>query len=229
MRAFSTTLRNHLDARTGLISDLLVWATGINRSTQALETQGFWTGPTDQTITVDGSPRDYAGAGALIQVPPMVSEVGLSVRTTRLMLSPVHPDVAAALEAYELRLQPIEMHVAYSTGVSGNLVDAPVRVFSGLIAGQPRNAGPPGEAVTLELTLLSASVYLTRTLHLRKSDRALQARHPGDRFRRFADVSGVVETVWGDGKARAPFNANPPQAKPASQSGGNSGGHPYGR
>jgi len=43
----------------------------------------------------------------------------------------------------------------------------------------------------------------------------LRARASGDRLRRYADVSGAVETVWGETSARAPKGGGGRQGRKA--------------
>ena len=226
MRNLSTTLQQHLDARSGLNSSLLVWLTAIEKATGQPEQIGFWTGPTDQDFDIEGQIRTYVGVGAVPSVPAMQSEIGLTVRQTRLQLNAVHPDVMATVTLYDLRQQAIQLHVAYSAGIVGNLIDAPVRVYNGIVAEQPSSDPEPGGEFTLELVLLSSAFHLTRSLALRKSDDALQARAPNDRFRRYADVSGFVETVWGSKRAAAP-TPKPESKAPVNENGGPGDGAPF--
>jgi len=201
MRQLSPAIQSHLNARKGMVTNLLFTASGVNKTTLLHEQFRVWTGQTDNVFNVNGSGALYHGLGPIIEVAPLIEEIGLNVRTHRIPLSPLHPQVADALSKYDLRLQPIQLHVVYCDAVAGNVIDDPVLRFSGIISGQPLNEG---ETTTVEIEVLSAAHNLTRSLPLRKSNQALQARQPGDAFRRYIDVSGVIETVWGTQRGTAP-------------------------
>ena len=49
----------------------------------------------------------------------------------------------------------------------------------------------------VELRIASAARALTRKLELKRSDASHRLRS-GDRFRRYAEISGSVSTAWGE-------------------------------
>lgn len=211
MRSLSATIAAHLAARTGLHACLLVWIQAKDRDTGTPETIGFWTGEDHQQFVVDGQSRLYYGAGGLISTPPLVNEVGLKVRSHRLTFSPLAPEVAQAIRGYEPRLAPVWMHLAYFWPDTGQLVDAPVRVFRGRIEKATITTPAIGQKATCEVSLIGAATALTRPLATKKSDNALRARAPADRIRRYIDVSGQVETSWGEKRGTGPATMSPPR------------------
>lgn len=69
----------------------------------------------------------------------------------------------------------------------------------------------PGSGETrCEVTVASSARYLTRTLTLKRSD-ASQSRRLGDRFLRYADVSGEVDVYWGEKRHVAAVASSSPQ------------------
>lgn len=217
MRTFPTDVAAHLAAQAGLNARLLVWLSARNRGTGATETVGLWTGAQDRTFTIDAVARAYHGAGGLVSMAPIVSEIGLTVRQHRLQVSPVAPEVAQGLREYDARLAPVEIHVAYFQPGSDVMIGIPVRVFRGWIDTVTITVPEVGGEAAAEIVVSSAAQALTRGLALKKSDGSLRRRAPADGFRRYADVSGSVETVWGEARAAAPAGAAPPAAPAPSE------------
>jgi len=214
MLDLSTAILNHLQTRAARDAHLLVWIAARNRETDATETIGFWTGADHRDFSIGGETRSYYGAGTLLKMDNLVVETGLQVRTHRLVFSSVAPEVQLATRGYETREAPFQMHVAYSDALTKELIDAPVRRFKGVCAGLKITRPKKGGEANLELSVQSSAKELTKTLPIKKSDEALRARSPGDRFRRYTDISGSVETVWGDIRAKAPEGATKSIAPP---------------
>ncbi|UOA25895.1 hypothetical protein [Pseudosulfitobacter sp. DSM 107133] len=204
MRTLPSNILAHLQARGAQHAHLLVWFQARNRTTGDAETIGFWTGADHEGFLVEGEVRTYLAAGNLLKIPPLVSEVGLSVRTTRLTLSSISEAVQTAVLGYELRQAPCQMHLAYFDPITQQLIDEPVRIFKGFVAGAEISRPEVGGEGVAEISLLSSALALTRTLSLKKSDTALRNRQPNDAFRQYTDVSGSIETVWGEARANQP-------------------------
>jgi len=136
-------------------------------------------------------------------------QTGLVVRMQRLTLSPLSPEVAQMLRGYDPRLAPVEIHRALFYPESRELVAEPRRVFKGWIDQAPITTPAIGGAAMAEVSLASAARALTIPLAAKKSDET-QRRRGGDRFRRYADVSGQVEVWWGEARA------NPTPTPPAT-------------
>lgn len=204
MKSLPAALVTHLEARAGVVPRVMVWITARNRSTGAAESLGLWSGDDHREIEVGGETRLYYGAGTVLDVEPVVSSATLEVRRHALGLSAIAPEVEQALRGYDPRLAPVEVHVAHLDPGTDGLVADPVRWIVGWIDEVSITRPDPGGEARAEITIASASRALTRTLGRRKSDRSLRARAAGDRLRRYADVSGAVETVWGESSGRAP-------------------------
>jgi len=204
MRTLDTAVLAHLQQRGTQHAQLLAWVQARNRETDAIETIGFWTGADHEDFVVNGQTRTYYGAGTMLKVNPLIGEAGLKVRTSRLKLSHLAPEVQIAIRGYDARNAPCELHVAYFDPVSHALIDSPQRVFKGVIAGVDITRGEIGNEGSCEVGLLSSARSMIRTLALKKSDTALRARAPGDAFRQYTDISGTVEAVWGEQRAAAP-------------------------
>ncbi|MFN4172709.1 MAG: hypothetical protein ACK4GW_13245 [Pseudorhodobacter sp.] len=199
MRAFSTATASYLaQARAGgFVARLLFWVAARNRTTGEVETIGIWNGRRDRAFTIGGATRTYKGAGGLLSVDPIVYIKGLGVQMQRARLSPIDEEVELLIRGYDARLAPVEIHRALFDPQSRALVDEPHRVFRGRIDKAPVTVPELGGEMSVEITMASSARDLTRTLALRKSDEAQQLRS-GDRFLRYADISGQVQTWWGE-------------------------------
>jgi len=202
MRDFSSATIEHLIARSGVKSRLLFWISARNRETGTTETLGLWTGDDSEVIEIDGIARTYHGAGSLLGVDPIVMQVGVQVRMQRVMLSPLAPEVAAAVLGYDARLAPVEIHRALFDPVSGLLIAPPDQVFKGWVDQLEMPVPAVGSEGMATMTLASSARILTRTLASKYSDASMQMRG-GDRLFRYADVSGSVPVYWGEKKHAA--------------------------
>lgn len=198
MRSLDAPTLAAFQSRVSVHNRILFWITARNRTTGLPEQLGLWNGGYDRSFTIGGVPRTYVGAGALMQVPPLVYQVGLSVRMQRMTLSPIDATVAAMIRTYDSRLAPVEIHRATFDPVTTALVSEPHRLFKGLVDELEVSTDGKGE-VRCEVTLASSARYLTRTLTLKRSDASQQLRS-GDRFLKYADVSGEVDVYWGEAR-----------------------------
>lgn len=186
------------------VSHLLFWVQGVHRVTGQAGVFGFWTGPDHRTFTIDGVARDYLGAGAVIRVPPLVTEMGLTERTNRLKLSGLATTTADILRAWTVEDQPIEVRRAWFDPATNALIAEPVLEYDGRCTEAKLVTEGEGGPSTVDLSFIGGAWRLLRGLALRKSDAALRARAPGDGFRRYIDVTGQVEVTWMEKTARAP-------------------------
>ncbi len=199
MRSFDAPTLAQFQNRAALSARILVWAVARNRSTGADESLGLWTGAQDRSFTIGGVTRIYAGAGSIMEIPPIVSQSGIAVRMQRISLSPLSPEVAALIRTYDARFARIEIHRALFDPVTGLLVAEPHRLFKGIIDEVALPIDPKTGEVRCDVTIASSARYLTRTLPLKRSD-ATQQRRLGDRFLRYVDVSGEVDVYWGENR-----------------------------
>ena len=196
MRAFDAATTAAINAG-GILAHALVWISARNRTTNAVESIGLWTGAQPQTFTIAGQARTYFGAGTLIDVPAIEYGVGTMVKTQTLRLSNIAPEVENALRAYEPRLAPVQIHRALFDPFSEALVAEPHRVFQGYVDRVVFSTPPVGGQATCDVTLVSGARDLTRTLNLMRSDDGQRTRQPGDGFLKYANLSGLRRGNWG--------------------------------
>lgn len=183
--------------RAGVIAHWLVWVQAGDPLTESATARGFWTGDDDVTITIDGVARQYAGAGALQGVQPIVEETGLAVRMLRVELTDVD-DVRALLRGLIVKAQPVEIHRAVFDLETRALVVAPELRFAGTVDETPMETGAVGGSSRFGIVIASLTRGLTRLVPLFKSDAALQSRAPGDEFRKYAATTTKWVVPWGE-------------------------------
>jgi hypothetical protein len=197
MRTISPALTAHLAARRGLVVRLLFYAWPKNRTTNAIEEIGLWTGSTAQEFTIEGDTRTYIGAGGVMSVASIVTAIGLDIRHQRISLNNIFPEVEDLMRLYEPHTAPAVLHRALFDPDTRALLEEPHRLFKGAIEKAPSKRPEAGGVATADLSLVSSARRLTRTLTARQSD-ANQQQRGADRALRWADVSGEIVTPWGE-------------------------------
>jgi len=198
MRTLPAPIAAHLGAATGFAVAVLIWIVARNRTTGAAEALGLWTGADVQSIMVDGQARTYHGAGALLDLDPVTSSANLAERSWSFRVSPVAPEVIAAVRLYDARLAPVEVHEWHYDPATGLPLAAPVRVFRGTLMQVEFPVPALGQDASGTIRCVSDAWRLTRGLTLTRSEAALRARTGGaDGFRRYNALRNVP-TAWGE-------------------------------
>ena len=212
MRDFGVDINAHLADLQGVVPRHLMWIEAQNRDTGASEAAGFWNGSVDRDFVIGGVTRTYTAAGSLLNIGPIKGGAGLNVRIHELGLSDVPPEVQDAIELYDARLAPIEVHRVYFHPVKNVVIGDPVRILKGEVdeIKNPRAADGGNAPVTFRIA--DATRGLTRTLTQKKSDAAQRLIDPNDRGREYATVSGAVNVFWGVKNKRG---APPPAVAPS--------------
>lgn len=208
MRDRSPLITSFYQTRKGRHARLLIWIQAKDRTTGLPKPMGLWNGDDTQDFVIGGQTRTYHGAGPVIEIDPITYQVGLRVRTQRIVFSALSPAVQTVLLQDDPRMAEVQMHVADFYPETHNLIDEPERIFKGNVDGSPLTYPPEQGNAVCVLKLLSAAANLRRPLTLKKSSAALLERAPGDNFRRYTGV-GPVTTSWGEQRAKAPEPTEP--------------------
>lgn len=195
--AYSTEAQQQLEERRGTDAHVLLWFQAKNRATGAPETLGFWTGDDHREFLVDGMVRTYYGAGAVIDVPPIIAQTGFQVRQYRVKLPPMLDEVKLLLQQYEPRHAEVQIHSAVFDIDTGNLLPPVKRMFKGVLNQAPEELGAKGQPSHTELVLVSPARKLTQGLPLKRSNAELQRRNPNDLGREYSDIAGEWSVPWG--------------------------------
>ena len=209
MREYAPAVTSFLSELRGVKVRALVWIQARNRSTGAVEETGFWNGADAQDFVISGVTRTYYGAGALMNVPPIKSGVGLNVQMHDLTLSGVPPEVLQLIHGYDARLAPVEVHRAVFDPETDQLLAEPHRLLKGTIEEMNVPRPVPGESGEVTITVATAARRLTPILTINKSDAAQRSINPNDRGREYSAISGAVGVFWGVKNSRS---APPPTA-----------------
>lgn len=197
MRSFSAGLLAYINNPESINAHILVWVTAKDRSTGAAVSVGLWTGDDDLVFTIGGASRTYYGRGAVVEVPAIAYQADLAVNTIDIEFAPLSAEVATLIRGYDSRLAPVEIHRAVFDPLSGNLLEEPHRIYLGRVDRLSITTPKQNGEAKLTLTVASNSRSLTREIPARRSDETQKLRS-GDRMNRYATVTGVVETVWGE-------------------------------
>lgn len=197
MRDLSPATQTLLSDRRGVIARRLFWIMARNRATGATEAMGLWSGGQDAAFVIGGEARSYFGVGVALVFEPIVMKAGLLVQMQRVSFPPLTPALDLLIQGYDLRGAAVELHRALFTLDGHQPGDTPHRVFKGTVNTAPTTTPEIGGEARTDLTLAGPSRDLTRSLPIVKSDEFQQQRG-GDRFLRYADVSGGVSVWWGE-------------------------------
>ncbi len=186
---FNTEATARLQGRDAICARWLVWVRPW-RLTDGMQVDlGLWTGPGNQTITVESEARLYQGDQGGMALRPIIYDTGAVVATQRVLFG-LTPAALDLVRAHRVRLAPAEVHLAICDPQSEAIEDV-VRVWRGTIDRAPISDGARGGAATVEIEIASAMRGLTDTLALKKTDASQQLRG-GDRFRRYGSVTAAT-------------------------------------
>ena len=208
MKSIPSATLAYRQSRAGTMVRNLLWITAKQWSDGSAVTAGFWNGDDTTTVTIGGANRLYYGAGSIIGIEPLRYTSGLLVQMQHVQLNAIVPEVEQELRGYDTRIAPIEIHQVDLDPATGDMIDVPFRVFKGWIDQLDLKRAPEGGTYIGDMTLANSTRSLTTPLTLRKSNAALQARSPGDTFRRDAAVAMAIPFNWGGQSAATP-NATP--------------------
>lgn len=191
MRILDPAVRDARAARGYTHVEVLIWITARSYATGLKESIGIWTGPDHEAITVSGQLRTYYGGGNVQDLDPLVTSVGLDVRSYTVRLSGISPEVQLAARGYDLARAAIEVHQA-DYDFYGHMIGGPMRRFKGWVDASPITTPPKGGNASVSLECVSNSRMLTRYGTGVKSHETQKLRS-GDQFRKYASV---VNAKW---------------------------------
>lgn len=197
MREYSPAELTYLQSRSGIVAHFLVWISARHRTMGITLSVGLWSGADHQSITINGVPRLYYGAGDLIDMDPIDMQPGLVVKLQRLQLAATSPEVVALIQDYDLAFAPIEIRRALFDPITGALVAEPRVIGEGRIEEAPLPTPEKGGSAPMEVVWAGIARALTKALTITKSD-AVQQLRGGDRFNRYRESTGKVTISWGE-------------------------------
>lgn len=200
-QTIATAEQNYNESRHGQWRYTLIKIAARDRISGAVETARFWTGPYDQSFTVDGDTGTYIGAGAALDVDDIPGGTGFDIRYISVRLATTD-DVNAAIREYDPRLAPVEIYTVAMDLNTGEVVSPPRRIFKGAVNETPITTPAEGGDAFIEITLASSAREMTRTLPLYRSDSEMRRRSSSDRFREAVSTTGLRQVAWGEKQVR---------------------------
>lgn len=169
----------------------------------------YWTGEDNVAINVvpagEVTPvsRNYVGGSTLLDVPAIVDAIGIEARSVAFGLDHISTTVGSPMDMVygnNVRVARVELHRAHFDPATWNLVSTPHLMFSGRVDGADVDDAAAGGEGGLTVEAQSSAIDLTRKSMAMESDEQQRLR-AGDRFRRYSDTAGQVETWWGQAKS----------------------------
>ena len=200
MRTLPTATANYLSAYgDSVVAGLLFWFTARERVTFSPVTLGLWTGADDYTFTVDGSARDYYGAGAAVGIDPIRRFVGTEIQMQQITLGILTDEANQLLRAYEPRQATVEVHRAFFHPATRALLAGPDLEWEGTVEEVDISTPAADGAASCTLRCSGGARGLHLPLELYRSDEAFRKVRPGDRVFRYATLSGAHgrDDSWG--------------------------------
>lgn len=194
MRAFDTATTTAL-AAPNVHAEILIWIEAKNRSTGAIEAQGFWTGEGDRSFNPGSGSRLYKGDGRVVDVENFQFREGLEILTHRFSLTMADADVEALIRGTDCRMARVEIHRALFD-VNDNLIGTPHPMRIGDIDEQSimlTEGGYVAQLVTVPLTRMGTVALQEKRSHVTQQDRS------NDKFNRYKGLGDVME-AFGTGQ-----------------------------
>lgn len=197
MRLYTPATAAYLASRRAFMGHVLLWISARNRKTGIREQIGFWTGADHDQFVIDGQTRLYYAAGSMLKMEPIRRQSGLKVRTHRVTLSQIAPEVQVLIREYDARHAPVEVHRALFDPMSEALIDTPHLLLSGFVDKATVSNAGKGASAEVAIEIASEARALTKPLSRSRSDATMRVRAKDDAFRLYAGQTETVEVKWG--------------------------------
>lgn len=197
MRTLPSEISTYLQENAGIVVRQLLWVAAKNRTTGVYEYIGFWSGEDHQIFTVDGEPRTYYGSGQFLNWGELSLESTLNIRKLSATVTAISPEMQTVIRQYEPKMAPTELHLAFFSPESNNLVASPLRVHKGWIDKFTITTPAVNEQGQGRLDLMGHTRIMTRTLPTKRSEGSQKKRNPSDTFYNDVSITGQITTPWG--------------------------------
>jgi hypothetical protein len=171
-------------------------------------TFAYWTGEDNVAVNVVPAgaetpvSRNFVGGGTLLDVPAIVDAISIEARSVVFGLDHISDAAGSPMDMVygnNVRVARVELHRGLFDPATWNLVATPHILFAGRVDGASIDDAAAGGEGGLSLDAISSAIDLTRSNPAMESDEQLRLRD-GDRFRRYGDTAGQVQTWWGQAK-----------------------------
>lgn len=201
MRALPTGIQSLINRRDGIIVHQLFLLAGRNRTTNAIENIGIWSGADHQifTLTDDGASTatTFYGAGNFLAMSDLQTEQGLTIRRLALNMSPFSTEMQTVLREYDPKFMPVKIYLAFFDPDNMTLVSDPWRVWKGWVDTAPIRNGAKGEQSQATINTVGHTRILTRVAPAKRSNETQKLRSNADTFYSSVAITGTINTPWG--------------------------------
>lgn len=197
MRNLPSEISSYLASNAGIVVRQLLWVEAKNRSTGEVETIGFWSGEDHIQFVIDGDTRTYYGSGQFIGFNELVVESSLTIRRLTATVVGITPEIETVLRNYDPKMAPTQVHLAFFSATTNNLLAPPVRVDKGWIDKFTIKTPIVNDKGEGSIQMMGNTRYLTRRLPFKRSDQTQKKRLAGDTFYNDVTITGQVSTPWG--------------------------------
>lgn len=168
----------------------------------------YWTGEDNVAANLRTPGSDvlvnysFVGGATLLDVPAIVDAIGLEARSTSLAFDHTSKVVGSPMDMVygnNVRVARVEIHRGVFDAATWQLASTPHLIFAGRVDGASVDDAVPESEGGLKIDVVPSVIDLTRTNPAMKSDEQQRLRS-GDRFGRYGDTAGQVETWWGVAK-----------------------------
>lgn len=198
MRDLPPEIQALLARRDGIIVHQLFLISARNRTTNAMEQIGIWSGMDHKEFVIEGQSHTFYGAGNFIGVAPMKTETGLNIRKLSVTLSPFSTEMQLVLRQYDPKFAPFAMYLAFYDPATNNMVADPWRAFKGWTDGAPIRQSAKGDTDSqAALSIVGHTRILTRVIPSKRSNETQKRRLITDTFFNMVSMTGTIITPWG--------------------------------
>lgn len=203
MRSVDSAVQAAREARR-LVERELIWIEAKDRTTGALEAQGFVSDINDMTVAVvDGFTRatvtrSFVGAGSLISIGDIETANDNNYRSVEITMSPLNDDVAQAIRGYDPRQCHIQIFSATFNPDTMELLAPAEPIFVGRIDEAPITTGAEGSVSSITLKCRTDAQELDRAPASKRSNENQALRSATDSFFKYVSIMDSVKIPWGE-------------------------------
>lgn len=203
MRSVDSAVQAAREARR-LVERELIWIEAKDRTTGALEAQGFVSDINDMTVAVvDGFTRatvtrSFVGAGSLISIGDIETANDNNYRSVEITMSPLNDDVAQAIRGYDPRQCHIQIYSATFDPDTMELLAPAEPIFVGRVDEAPITTGAEGSVSSITLKCRTDAQELDRAPASKRSNENQALRDSTDTFFKYVTIMDAITIPWGE-------------------------------
>jgi len=203
MRSVDSAVQAAREARR-LVEREFIWIEARDRTTGAIEAQGFVSDINEMTVpVVDGFTREtvtrsFVGAGSLISIGDIETANDNNYRSVEITLSPLNDDVAQAIRGYDPRQCHIQIYSGTFDPDTMELLAPAEPIFVGRVDEAPITTGAEGSVSSITLKCRTDAQELDRAPAWKRSNENQALRDSTDTFFKYVTIMDSITIPWGE-------------------------------